>query len=119
MPPDAIASTAAKIEKLPSGQHDHDSLFEHVAWVYVFCREHLFRDDTQRIIAALSPEGPPSPGTRRIEGGCGTGFYSCRLAERFPEKSATGVDLSESQLRRPLARGAARVTENCNLSQIN
>ena len=112
MPPDAIASTAARIEKSVSpdtstsqvGQRDHDSLFEHVAWVYVLCREHLFRDDTERIITALWPEGPPGPGARLIELGCGPGFYSCRLAERFPDMSVTGVDRSESQLRRARER---------------
>ena len=107
MPPDAITSAAAKIENSPAGgfpglqigRSDHDSLFEHVAWVYVFCREHLFRDDTKRIIAALWPEGRPSAGTQLIELGCGPGFYSCRLAKRFPDMSVTGVDRSESQLR--------------------
>ncbi len=75
MPPDAIASTPAKIERSPVldvsalqiREHDHDSLFEHVAWVYVFCREHLFRDDTERIITTLWPRGQPSPGTQLIE----------------------------------------------------
>jgi len=26
----------------------NDSLFEHVAWLYAFCSEHVFRDDTER-----------------------------------------------------------------------
>jgi len=44
MPPDAIASTSAQIETSPSlnvptqqiGEPHHDSLFEHMSWVYVF-----------------------------------------------------------------------------------
>ena len=127
MPLDAMASTSAKIEGSPalnvSGlqtrEHDHESLFEHVAWVYVFCREHLFRDDTERIIAALWPEGPPGPGTQLVELGCGPGFYSCRLAERFCDMSVTGVDRSESQLRRARERAGALGLSNCRFRRIN
>jgi arsenite methyltransferase len=127
MQPDAIASTAAKIEKSPAAnipalqirQRDHDSLFESVAWVYVFCREHLFRDDTERIIAALWPGRRPSAGTQLIELGCGPGFYSCRLAERFSDMSVTGVDRSESQLRWARERAGALGLSNCRFRQIN
>jgi arsenite methyltransferase len=127
MPPDAIASTAAKIENSPAantpafqiGKRNHDSLFEHVAWVYVFCREHLFRDDTERIITALWPGGPPSVGTRLIELGCGPGFYSCRLAERFSDMSVIGVDRSESQLRWARERAGAQGLNNCRFRRIN
>ena len=127
MPPDAIASAAAKIETsrtasipgLQIGQPDHDSLFERVAWVYVFCREHLFRDDTERIIAALWPGGRPSAGTQLIELGCGPGFYSCRLAERFSDVSVTGVDRSESQLRWARERARALGLGNCRFRRIN
>ena len=127
MPPDAIASastenktaTALNVPALQIGEHDHDSLFEHVAWVYVFCREHLFRDDTERIIAALWPEGRPGPGTHLIELGCGPGFYSCGLAERFPDMSVTGVDRSESQLYWARERAGARGLSNCRFRRIN
>jgi arsenite methyltransferase len=127
MPPDAIASASAEHKTAPAlnipalqiGEHDHDSLFEHVAWVYVFCREHLFRDDTERIIAALWPEGRPGPGTHLIELGCGPGFYSCRLAERFPDMSVTGVDRSESQLHWARERAGARGLSNCRFRRIN
>src|SRR2546425_12963941 len=115
MPPDVITFSPDKTRKsishtvpvLQLHEHDHDSLFEHVAWVYVFCREHLFRDDTERIITTLWPRGQPSPGTQLIELGCGPGFYSCRLAERFPDMSITGVDRSESQLRWARERAGA------------
>ena len=127
MPPDAMASAAAKIENTPAGnipglqngQGDHDSLFEHVAWVYVFCREQLFRDDTERIIAALWPGRRPRAGTQLIELGCGPGFYSCRLAERFSEISVTGVDRSESQLRCARERAGALRLSNCRFQRIN
>jgi arsenite methyltransferase len=127
MPPDAIASTPAQIERSPSlnvpalqiGEPHHDSLFEHVSWVYVFCREHLFRDDTERIIGKLWPGGAPSAGTQLIELGCGPGFYSCRLAERFSDMSVTGVDRSESQLRWARERAGARGLSNCRFRRIN
>jgi arsenite methyltransferase len=127
MLPDAIAPTAAKIENSQSvnisaiqiGQRDHDSLFERVAWVYVFCREHLFRDDTDRIISALWPGGRPSAGTQLIELGCGPGFYSCRLAERFRDMSVIGVDRSESQLRWARERAGALGLSNCRFRRIN
>jgi arsenite methyltransferase len=127
MPPDAIASTAAEIKNSQSvnipalkiGRRDGDSLFEHVAWVYVFCREHLFRDDTERIITALWPGDRPSAGTQLLELGCGPGFYSCRLAERFREMSVTGVDRSESQLQWARERACALTLSNCRFKRIN
>src|SRR6266850_1916552 len=76
-----------------------DSLFERVAWLYAFCREHLFRDDTNRIIKALWQNKPPCSGLRVIELGCGPGFYSRRLAQRFPQINVTGVDRSLRQVR--------------------
>jgi arsenite methyltransferase len=127
MLPDSIASTTARIKKSPSpnipslqiGQRDHDSLFERIAWVYVFCREHLFRDDTDRIIAALWPARRPNAGTQLIELGCGPGFYSCRLAERFSDMSVTGVDRSESQLRWARERAGELGLTNCRFRRIN
>ena len=75
-----------------------ESLFEHHAWLYAFFRERIFRDDSDRMIAALWPEGPPTPGTKMMEVGCGPGFYSCGFAARFPELSVLGVDQSLRQL---------------------
>jgi ubiquinone/menaquinone biosynthesis C-methylase UbiE len=75
-----------------------DSLFEHFAWLYIFCREKLFRDDTERMIQALWPSGKPQTGEKLIELGCGPGFYSCGLAERFPQISVLGIDRSANQL---------------------
>src|SRR5690348_14485798 len=76
-----------------------DSLFERVAWLYAFCRERLFRDDTNRIISAIWPDQDPPSGTRIVELGCGPGFYSRKLAQRFPQVEVTGLDRSERQLR--------------------
>jgi arsenite methyltransferase len=99
--------------------YKNDSLFEHATWVYAFCREHLFRDDTRRIITALWPEGPPAPGTTLIELGCGPGFYSCRLGERFREMSITGVDRSGKQLQWASERAEALHLSNCCFKRIN
>jgi arsenite methyltransferase len=128
MPPDATVPSHSSLEKSaaailaksnPDRGDGPDSLFEHVAWVYAFCREHLFRDDTERIIAALWPDGNPAPGTRIIELGCGPGFYSCRLAKRFPEVAVTGVDRSESQLQWARERAAALGLTNCCFKRVN
>jgi ubiquinone/menaquinone biosynthesis C-methylase UbiE len=127
MPPDAIVSSHAPIKttattnsnKYSAREHGHDSLFEHVAWVYAFCREHLFRDDTERIIARLWPGGQPAPGTTLIELGCGPGFYSCRLAARFRDIAVTGVDRSESQLQRARERADTLGLTNCSFKRIN
>ena len=81
-----------------AAHEDDDSLFEHYAWLYIFFREHLFRDDTNRIAQALWPEGTIPAGTQLIELGCGPGFYSCRLARRFPQVTVLGVDRSARQL---------------------
>src|SRR5438067_3981617 len=96
-----------------------DSLFEHAAWIYAFCREHLFRNDTKRMITALWPNGGPAPGTRLVELGCGPGFYSCQLAERFHNISITGVDRSETQLQRARERADVLGLSNCCFQRIN
>src|SRR5205085_10238613 len=95
-PASAPGLTSVAVEE--TGDASSDSLFEHFAWLYIFCRERLFRDDTERMIGALWPNGKPAPGEKVIELGCGPGFYSCGLAERFPDISVLGVDRSPSQL---------------------
>jgi ubiquinone/menaquinone biosynthesis C-methylase UbiE len=89
------ASRPAPAVTLPAAD---ESLFEHYAWLYAFFRDRVFRDDTDRIITALWPNGQPAAGTRLIELGCGPGFYSCGLATRFPSLSVHGVDQSVRQL---------------------
>jgi arsenite methyltransferase len=126
MQPDAIASnhdaetSTSDVRALSSNERDyHDSLFEHVPWFYAFCRERLFRDDTERIIAALWQNGGPSSGTELVELGCGPGFYSWRLAQRFPALSVLGVDRSENQLQWARYRTAARGLRNCAFERVN
>lgn len=99
--------------------NEHDSLFEHATWAYAFCREHLFRDDTKRIIGALWPDHSPAPGTTLIELGCGPGFYSCRLGARFREMSITGVDRSAKQVQWASERAEALHLTNCCFKRIN
>lgn len=94
MPPAAPPSIPVDDEPDASS----DSLFEHFAWLYIFCREKLFRDDTARIIDALWPSGKPLPGQKLVELGCGPGFYSCILARKFPEITVLGIDRSPKQL---------------------
>src|ERR1044072_7902499 len=94
MLPTTVAPPRASPAKSPP--HSSDSLFERVDWLYAFCRERLFRDDTERIISTLWNGESPTMGTKVIELGCGPGFYSRKLARRFPGDSVTGVDRSRS-----------------------
>jgi arsenite methyltransferase len=96
-----------------------DSLFEHFAWLYIFCRKKLFHDDTERMIGALWPNGKPAPGEKIIELGCGPGFYSCGLAERFREISVVGIDRSPSQLSWAREKRNALGLNNCRFQSDN
>jgi arsenite methyltransferase len=96
-----------------------DSLFEHFAWLYIFCREKLFRDDTARMIKALWPGGRSRPGQKLIELGCGPGFYSCNLAERFPEIEVVGIDRSPKQLAWAREKRNQRGLTNCRFKSDN
>ncbi len=95
------------------------SLFEQVAWIYVFCRENLFRDDTDRISAALWPGGAPAEKTQMIELGCGPGFYSCRFARRFSQLAVVGVDRSAQQLAWARRRAERFGLQNCHFERGN
>lgn len=97
----------------PATVESDDSLFEHFAWLYAFFREHLFRDDTNRIIRALWPTGIVPAKTSVIELGCGPGFYSCGLAARFPTLDVLGIDRSARQLAWAEKKAAARRLDNC------
>ncbi len=96
-----------------------ESLFERFAWLYIFCREKLFRDDTKRIVASLWPGAPPARGTQLIELGCGPGFYSCRLAAQFSELSVLGVDRSRKQLEWAQQKGQSLGLTNCRFERVN
>jgi len=102
-----------------SGASSPDSLFEHFAWLYIFCRENLFRDDTERMIEALWPSGKPTAGEDLIELGCGPGFYSCRFAERFREIKVLGVDRSPSQLKWAREKAQKLSLTNCVFQSDN
>lgn len=120
--PLAQAAAAEAIVPVNAGETEDgsaDSLFEHFAWLYIFCREKLFRDDTERMIRALWPNGKPAPGEKVIELGCGPGFYSCALAERFREISILGVDRSPSQLQWAREKRNALVLNNCRFKSDN
>ena len=96
----------------PSGEQV-ESLYERFPWLYAFCRDHLFRDDTERISSALWPSGSPPPGDSLLELGCGPGFYARRLAARYDRLRVTGIDRSGRQLRRARYLAAARNLDNC------
>jgi len=92
-----------------------DSLFEQFDWIYILCREKIFRDDTQRIIASLWPSSRPRPLACLIELGCGPGFYSRKLARMFPELDVLGLDRSRRQLE--FACDLARGLNNCRFER--
>ena len=92
---------------------EHDSLFERWSWFYALCREYLFRDHTKEISQSLFP-ADPTPGTQVLELGCGPGFYACRLAQLYPQITATGIDLSNRLLERARTRAASRSLGNCS-----
>ncbi len=96
-----------------------ESLYEQVSWLYIFFRERLFRDDTALIKKALWPSAPPRPGSKMIELGCGPGFYSCQLAEQYPQLSVIGVDRSERQIAWARDRAKKRGLTNCRFERIN
>ncbi len=121
-PPPAAASeqaTPLSQEYVTSALDQGDSLFEQVAWIYVFCRENLFRDDTDRICSALWPGGAPAAGTQLLELGCGPGFYSSRFARRFPQLSVVGVDRSAQQLAWARQRVLRAGLQNCRFERGN
>jgi arsenite methyltransferase len=124
MPPHAVASTDRAAQRstiaMPrAAPESTESLFERVAWLYAFCRERLFRDDTERIISTIWQKRPPPPGIKVVELGCGPGFYSRKLAQRFPQIAVTGVDRSESQVRSARQRAAAQNVNNCVFERVN
>ena len=88
-----------------------DNLFERFAWIYIFCREKVFRDDTGRIIRAFWPAGEPPASSKVLELGCGPGFYARTLASQFRQISVLGVDSSKELVK--YAREKAMALHNC------
>lgn len=106
----------------PMGQPAHedaDSLFESFHWLYAFCREHLFRDDTEQIAASLWPDSPPPRQTHLLEIGCGPGFYSRQLAARFEQLRVTGIDRAPGQLNRACKRAQDQRLDNCSFEKAD
>lgn len=95
------------------------NVYDRFAWMYAFCREHLFHDDTELIVSMLWGSGGPPGDTRLLELGCGPGLYSRRLAGRFEHLRVVGVDSSERQLERARLRAIADGVRNCRFELSN
>lgn len=109
-----MSEQTVRVEPMGQLAHDDaDSLFERFHWLYAFCREHLFRDDTQQIAVGLWPDAAPPPQTRLLEIGCGPGFYSRQLASRFAQLHVTGVDRALGQLSCARKRATDQKLDNC------
>jgi arsenite methyltransferase len=104
---DACCPVKAKREK------DTRHLFEDCAWLYAFCREHLFRDQTEEIARALFPKGVSSESMSVVEVGCGPGFYSRRLARRYPALQVLGLDRSVRLIAWAQWRASSDALTNC------
>jgi ubiquinone/menaquinone biosynthesis C-methylase UbiE len=90
-----------------------DSLFERFAGIYIFCREKVFRDDTERIVRAFWPAGEPPASSKVLELGCGPGFYARALAQRFGQISVLGVDSSKELVKYARVKAAEKALHNC------
>lgn len=109
----AQVSAPNESERFRPAVDEVESLYERFPWLYAFCRDHLFRDDTERISAALWPTGPPPAESSLLELGCGPGFYARQLAARFGQLRVTGIDRSERQLRRARSLATVHRLRNC------
>jgi ubiquinone/menaquinone biosynthesis C-methylase UbiE len=96
---------------------DTGHLFEDCAWLYAFCREHLFRDHTEEIAQALFPNGISSASMSVLEVGCGPGFYARRLAQRYPALQVLGIDRSSRLVARARNRASSEALPNCRFQQ--
>lgn len=76
-------------------------------------REHIFRDDTDRIEAALWGGALPRAGTSLVDIGCGPGTYTRRLAQRHAGLRTLGIDRSPRQLARARRRARSTGVDNC------
>lgn len=90
-----------------------DSLFERFGWIYIFCREKIFRDDTERMIRTLWPAREPCADSEVLELGCGPGFYSRSLARHFPRISMLGIDSSKRLVNYARAKARQSDLRNC------
>jgi arsenite methyltransferase len=90
-----------------------ESVFERCSWFYALCRELLFADHTDEIAGTMTPllKQPCRPVL--LEVGCGPGFYSSKLAKRFPEIDVIGLDPSDGLLARARRKAARDRLTNC------
>jgi len=95
------------------------TLFDRCWRQYALCREHFFTDHTHQIASALSPmlDGPHP--RYLVEAGCGPGFYSRRLAARFPQLQITGIDLSEPLICRAQEQARRSGLSNCSFRKAD
>ena len=91
-----------------------DPVFDRCWWVYSLCRERLFADHTDAIAAALDPLFRNQTNPRLLEVGCGPGFYSRRLAARYPLLQTLGIDTSERLLSRAREQATRAKLSNCS-----
>jgi arsenite methyltransferase len=96
-----------------------ESLFEQFAWIYIFCRENVFRDDTSRIIRRLWGNGAPPPQAQILEVGCGPGFYARTLAARFPRAQVIGIDKSKRLLEYARVKARENDVTTCRFERGN
>jgi arsenite methyltransferase len=103
--------------EIPARQRPRESVFDRFSWFYAFCRERLFRDDTEVIITSLWSALTPQPGERMLEIGCGPGFYATRLAQRFPALQVVGLDSCGKLLEHSRARARLMELSNCRFER--
>lgn len=98
-------------------EKDTGHFFEDCAWLYAFCREHLFHDHTEEIARALFPNGVASESMSVLEVGCGPGFYARRLAQRYPALRVLGIDRSSRLVARARWRASCEALANCRFER--
>lgn len=106
------------MEVLRPGAHPPaklESLYEWFPWLYAFCRDHLFRDDTENISTLLCPAGIPFEGASLLE--VGPGFYARKLAGHSHRLSMTGINHSAWQVRRARALAISHGLDNRGFEQ--
>ncbi|WP_075880951.1 malonyl-ACP O-methyltransferase BioC [Vreelandella massiliensis] len=64
----------------------------------------------QRHIGESLWEGLPETATRVLDLGCGTGYWSNRLASRYPHARVTGLDIAPGMLAHARVRYGTRIT---------
>jgi arsenite methyltransferase len=111
--PEAAPETLHRSALADASSIVSSTVFDRCWRQYALCREHLFTDHTPQIATALQPLlNGPNP-SFLVEAGCGPGFYSRRLAARFPQLQITGIDLSEPLLYRARDQARRAGLSNC------